>query len=215
VSDGELFDKLWGCIKRRIPDLQIRYKDETWYWKLAPKGLREAASTIGKTIWFPSYEKRSWKVLAHKYVHVIDKQETYQPAPFMFSYTFPQILSLLALVAVGLAITFGDIPALVVCSMLSLAYLAPWPSPPRANLEERAYAMSMAINYWRYGSVLDSTVEWVGGAFTSWVYYKMMWSKQSAMNKARQMADIIAMSDGKYMRQHKAFHDVRELLEVD
>ena len=33
--------------------------------------------------------------------------------------------------------------------------------------------MSIAVNYWRHGSVRESTLEWISKAFTGMAYYRM------------------------------------------
>lgn len=33
--------------------------------------------------------------------------------------------------------------------------------------------MSLAVDYWRYGSVDEATKVWIAGHFTGWDYYRM------------------------------------------
>jgi hypothetical protein len=44
----------------------------------------------------------------------------------------------------------------------------------RAAGEIRGYTISMAVNYWRYGSVLEETEDWIVQQFTSSAYYFML-----------------------------------------
>jgi len=44
----------------------------------------------------------------------------------------------------------------------------------RAIAELRGYTLSLAINYWRYGTVTTASIDWVVQAFTSGAYYYML-----------------------------------------
>lgn len=50
--------------------------------------------------------------------------------------------------------------------------------------EMRAYRISVAINYWRHGSITGSTLEWIVKHFTGSAYYWMLpWSSQWLSSK--------------------------------
>ena len=67
----------------------------------------------------------------------------------------------------------------------ALIPLAPWRSPWRAKWEQRGYGMTVAVNYWRYGNVRDSTLEWISDAFTTTAYYRMDPNKERVMAELR------------------------------
>lgn len=106
-------------------------------------------TTIGSTIYVPKHPRRhnelshlsSARTLAHELVHVFDYQR--QPFWFVVSYLLPQILSLLALLAV-LSIWIQP----MIWFLVFLAFLAPFPSHWRTYWEVRGYSMSAAFNYW-------------------------------------------------------------------
>jgi hypothetical protein len=130
-------------------------------------------TTLGKTVYFPSRTfvsvttgwtgyKIAWKTLAHELVHVDDASRL---GPlFAFAYATPQIFALLA----TLAIFWSK------WHLLWLVALLPIPSPLRAWLELRGYAMSMAVNFWRHGAITNETRYWIEGMFTSSIYYWML-----------------------------------------
>ncbi len=89
---------------------------------------------------------------------------------FNIGYASPQMWAVLALSALS-AIWVGPWGLL---GLIPLLCLLPLPSPGRRNAELRGYLMSMAVNYWRYGNVRESTKEWIVSQFTGSGYY-FMW----------------------------------------
>ena len=81
----------------------------------------------------------------------------------------PQILALFSLVSI-FAVLFSQ---WFLLGLVFLVFLLPLPAVFRRELELRGYTMSLAINYWRHGSIQDSSIDWVVKAFTGWGYYRM------------------------------------------
>lgn len=98
-------------IARHVPGFQVRFKNESKVQQTLgflmrpfnPYYLDTFITTLGKTVWFPSFAyyakdpEASFVVLAHEYVHLHDSRRA--PGWFQLSYLFPQILVLLPLVA--------------------------------------------------------------------------------------------------------------------
>ena len=184
AQDSVIFAALETAAKRRYKGFRIRYKNESFLMRVLARILwivrfDRVTTTWGATVWFPCRSwveggvvsggyRAAWKTLAHELVHVSDRERFGVAFPLM--YAFPQVLVLLALPAV-FAID-GDPHWL--WWLAFLVFAAPIPSPTRAWLELRGYSMSMAVNYWRYGAVVQETRNWVLLALTSPLYYWML-----------------------------------------
>ena len=179
-DDSQLFDALVAVIRRRIPGFKIIYKDESLFHKFlsvilffCPTYMTGMTTTIGKTVAFPSKEfvlknrMKAFKILAHEYVHMLDWET--RPVVFPVIYLLPQAQAFLALAGFA-AVVYSN---WWLFALVALGFLAPLPAFGRAQLELRGYAMSMAINIWRHGSIRDDTRDWIVGHFTHWSYYKM------------------------------------------
>ena len=59
------------------------------------------------------------------------------------------------------------------CYLVALLFLAPLPSPFRMQLEAKAYAMTMALDYWTVGHVSEFRRNAVLRNFTGPNYYYM------------------------------------------
>jgi len=223
-SDDQLFDALQVLIRRRIPKFKIRYKDESrwqrFVGKLAffnRKYMTNFVTTSGPNVWYPSRKFiqeskiRAFKILAHEYVHMLDRKK--HPIVFEMVYAAPQWLMLFVFLSL-LAIWFSN---WWLTALTSLIFLAPWPAFGRAILEIRGYGMSIAINIWRHGSVLDSTKENIENNFTGWNYYKM-WPFKETVKKwiadyERLTYNIDAIrTDETILEQSEAYQEVYELL---
>lgn len=101
---------LCGVINRDIPGFELRYKDKSSLMKILgfllapfnPSFMDSYVTTLGKKVYFPSYKHfdsdpgRSFRILAHEYVHLCDsKSNTF----FGLTYLLPQVLALLPLTA--------------------------------------------------------------------------------------------------------------------
>jgi hypothetical protein len=176
----EIYEAMVALIKTRIPGFEVRFKSESWSQRLVallvfvfnPKYLTGFTTTLSPYVYFPRREfvtanpTSAYKVLAHEYVHLWDTKQ--RPLGFRVSYMMPQLLALLALGAVG---AFWSRWFLL--SLVFLLALAPWPSRGRTRAEMRGYAMSMAMNFWRHGSIDQGTKDYIAVHFTGWSYYRM------------------------------------------
>lgn len=76
------------------------------------------------------------------------------------------------LAMLGLAIWLTTWWAILLgCAVICILPLPAW---WRTQIELRGYTMNLAVNYWRYGSVQQSTIDWTVAAFTGPNYY-FMW----------------------------------------
>lgn len=178
-NDSEMFSALCAVIRGRVPGFQIKYKEDSKWQRFLGKILfwsrgytSSVTTTLGSVVWFPSREftKDRWlafKILSHEYVHLLDRQK--RPIIFELLYVLPQCMALCALGALA-AIFYSEFWLFSLCA---LVFLAPWPAFGRAMIELRGYTMSMAVNMWRYGTVLESTKDALVGKFCKWSYYKM------------------------------------------
>lgn len=177
------FESTVEMIKRNIPGFSIKYKDETWIMKVLAvvlffvKGfMTRFTTTLGATVYLPSrayVEKdrvRAARILRHEYIHLWDRQNS----PFLFSlgYIFPQVFSLLAL----LAIFFTNF------WLLALVFLLPIPSPPRWRIEMRGYATSLLEDMDASDGDVAETRAWIMQCFTSSSYYWMCPFKKKVEN---------------------------------
>jgi len=180
VEDNELFDVLASIIKKRVPDFEIRFKNESWWQrfigKLAffnKKYMTNYTSTFGSTVWFPTREfveekkMRAFKILAHEYVHVLDDDE--HSILFQIGYAAPQLLGMLSFLSL-LAIPFS---LWWLLALVAVVFFSPIPAFFRAEFEKRGYSMNIAINIWRHGSVHKDTRAWLEEIFSGWEYYRM------------------------------------------
>jgi hypothetical protein len=179
-EDLVLFDSLCAVIRGKVPGFKIRFKNESRWQKFLgkllffdPGYMIDTVTTLGTTVWFPSrefLEKDRWvsfKILAHEYVHLLDRKE--RPVLFELFYAFPHFLALFSLAAIA-ANFYSNLWLYALCT---LVFLLPLPSFGRAQLEVRAYAMNLAINMWRHGYPKTESIEQKVGYFSSWQYYKM------------------------------------------
>ncbi len=217
MGDKEILRQLTERITERVPGFEIRYKDESGFmqflgymlWLFNREFMTRFTTTIGTKVYFPSRAvvnarpRAYWKTLAHEYVHILDYQD--HKAWFTVSYLLPQLGAVLAVLAIGAVIS-----PWFFLSLVAIIALAPWPSPWRTDWEMRGYTMSLAVNYWRYGSVSEYTKEWIGGHFWGWNYYKMAWRK----NKVRKGIDraVDRIVTGGVLTDGPAYRDVLDVL---
>lgn len=182
-TDKETFDALVTLITLKIPGFEIGYKDENTVskilgvlsWPFNRTYMTEYTTTRYPKVFFPSrkwvesHYKLAWKVLAHEFVHLWDRKQ--EGISFNIKYASPQMWAPLALTAL-ITIWVGPWGLL---GLIPLLLLLPLPSHGRRNIELRGYAMSMAVNHWRYnGDVRDSTKDWIANQFAGPFYY-FMW----------------------------------------
>lgn len=219
LTDPEIFEALSKCIETDIPKFSTRWKLAAWWnllvavviWPFNPTYLTGYITTNYPHVDWPregyAGEDGNWKVLAHEYVHLFDRKRLGRF--FSVAYMFPQALAPLALLSF-----LGFVSPWFLLNLLWLAALAPWPAPGREWAELRGYTMSMAVNYWRYGSVADGTVEWIEPQFTGWPYYKMSWRSAEKM-RARLRVQVELITSGKILEgpENEPFRKVKALLE--
>lgn len=179
-----LFHSMASLCARAITGFEIRYKDEhltqrvlgfvlRWIIPFNRRYMTNYTSTFYPRVYFPNRTwvkdnpMRAFKILAHEYVHLWDEKKR-GALRYKGAYIMPQVLALLSLLALG---AFYWKPALFALGFLLFAL--PWPSPGRRDIERRGYKMSMAVNYWRYGTIRETQIEWILTKFTRSYYYWM------------------------------------------
>lgn len=165
--------------------------------------------TFAPKIYVPEKHVRSdmfWKTLAHEWVHLVTARNNTTLINSFF-YGLPQILAPLALVSLG---AIWGSPWFLL-NLLWLLCLAPIPAYFRMKEEMEAYAMSMACNYWRYGSITNTQIEWIAKHFTGPDYY-FMWPFEG---NVRDRLDTLAhkVQNGEFDNKHP-FDKVKKIIEV-
>jgi hypothetical protein len=216
-DDKAIFEELQAVIAKRIPGFEVGYKSESFIskliaalvWIFNQRYMSSYTTTRYPSIFFPNRNfvekdwRRAWKILAHEYVHLSDRLT--QGLWFNVRYLSPQILAVFAVVAVATT-WLGPFGLLGLTPLLAAL---PWPSPSRKNIELRGYMMSMAVNYWRYGSVRGATVEEIAKQFASSGYYFMWPFKQSILDSLWKAVDDI--ESGKVLND-PVFREVHDII---
>lgn len=176
-----IYTALVGLISRKVPNFEVRFKDESVVQKILgflltpfnPAYMTEFTTTFYPRVFFPSRKfvtdnaDSAWRVLAHEYVHLCDNRDS--PLGFRIRYLLPQLLGVFAVFAF---LAFWTPWAWLF--LVFTIFLAPWPSSGRSEIELRGYTMSMAVDFWTYGEAPSAAQqEWVVGEFTGWAYYRM------------------------------------------
>lgn len=191
-----LYNDMVDFIEDEITDFEVDYKDENTLQKILgvlsypfnKNYMSHFTTTFYPKVYFPTREfvsksyTNAMKTLAHEYVHLWDKAKNWF---WDIGYAMPQPLGLLSLLAL-LAIPFSNWHLL---SLLWMLFFLPLPAPWRMKAELRGYTMSIAVNYWRHGSVKQSTKDWIIKAFIGPSYYFMWPFKKNitdALNTAEQ-----------------------------
>ncbi len=183
--DERMYDALLERAAREYPGFSVKFKIDSIFMKVLSwilffnkRFMTGYVTTIGRTIYLPKRDwihetgyRTVWKIIAHELVHIDDADKSPQPGWFGFWYLFPLPLAMLA---------FGAFWS--PWWLLALVFAAPLPAPARMGYEMRGYAMSMAVNYWRYGSVPMEQKEHIADKFLGWDYYKM-WPFENAVGE--------------------------------
>ena len=204
-------------IKQAIPGFEVRWKNKGkgsgWQKFIGilmffNRGyMKDFISTFFPYVYWPTEEgyrkdaRRSFKTLAHEYVHLWDDKE--HRGWFAFSYILPHWVALLSLFAL-LAIWFSN---WWLMSLVALVCALPLPAYWRRKWELRGYAMSMACNAWKHGDVSDGTLNWVQAQFTGGAYY-FMWPFKKAMRR-RLEGVVQKIHSGDVMTWGKPFQHVK------
>jgi hypothetical protein len=188
-----------------VPGFSVKWKTDSFTQKLLgwvlffnPKYMTGYITTFYPSVYFPSKDRyeanpiNSLQVLAHERVHLLDSIR--YGVWFKFSYLLPQVLFAPFLLA-SLACLIGGLNLTsLILLLLGVVALFPWPSPWRTNWEKRGYAMTLATNYWIFGSIPDPLKQSVRNHFLDWSYFKM--SRSQANINAWLNSTIISIEDG-------------------
>jgi len=223
-TDDNMLDVLAAVIRSKVPDFKVKYKEESRWQKFlgalaffCPDYMTSVTSTFGSTVYFPSKKfvdesrVRAFKILAHEYVHILDRRK--RKVFFEVLYTLPQLLGLLSVGAIA-ACFLG---AWWLLWLVALLAFLPLPAYGRMALEARGYAMNIAVNIWRHGSLREETREWIESMFTGWTYYKMWPFKASVREMLegyeKSVYNIDAIhAEESILDESEAFVDVYEIL---
>jgi len=207
MENKQMLEVLQTKMKESVPDFELKFKDESKFMKplgkllfFNKKFMTGYITTIGKTVYWPNKEmfdsdpRRSFLTLAHEYVHVLDYVQ--KPVRFTLGYFFPQILAAPALLFVLLSpilvplIIFGILSPYFLLSLVTLAFLAPIPSPGRKSAEMRGYGMSIKVNTWLHGGVNQSYIDWCANQFTGSAYFYMWPFESNVKKELAEWADV-------------------------
>lgn len=189
-SDGDTMkksEKMIQKIKEEIPGFDIKFKDKssgvyTAIFFLASlfnkRFMTNFTTVLGKTIWFPTKEffeaddYRTFSILAHEYVHLLDKKKW--GILFNISYLFPQILFLLSFISL-----FAFFDTNFLWFLVFSIFILPFPSIFRRIWEMRGYTITMYVDYITYNSSDSSIQNNILKNLTGWEYYKTSWSRNT------------------------------------
>ncbi len=150
---SERFKSFFDELKIHEPKLKLAYKDESLLMKIIgkilffnPNFMTAYITTLRNTIYFPSRiqvemdDLSAMLVICHEFQHVRDSKKLTYPI-YSFIYLFPQILFLLALLAIPLAFILPWYYAII--PLAALLFLLPIPAYGRMKIELRGYSMSL------------------------------------------------------------------------
>lgn len=157
------------------PGIKLVEKERSLLMKILGKLLffnkrfmTHTTTVLGKTIYTPSqipHDLALMGIVAHEYVHIRDAQRL-GFVKFALGYTFPQNLTLLALLSL---LAFWE-PAFV-GFLIFIEAIFPWPAFYRIGIEKKAYAMSLLFKLWAQGKVHQSTVDSIVDILHGSTYY--------------------------------------------
>lgn len=213
-----LNEKLSQAVKDDIPGFEIVAKGDSDKMKslnkvlgiLNPNFMEGYSTTLYPIIYSPQWRVESdtlWKTIAHEWVH-LDAAKRLSPLLHSFLYGFPQTLAPLALLAIGAV--WGS-PWLLL-NLAWLLCLAPIPAYFRMKEEMHAYAMNMACNAWRYGTVKDAQIDELADQFTNANYYFMWPFRGNAQSRLDDIAEAVIL--GKYDDIHP-FDQVKAIIKAE
>jgi len=135
-----------------------------------PNFLENYTTTLGKTIylsetlWFNT-RKSCLPTLAHEARHAYDSQQL-GTVWFSLMYLFPQVLAVLALLAIPFSLWW----------LTALAFLLPWPAWGRVIIEFWGYSTTAIVTDWLYGrKAAYEQIDWCRRQFVGPAYYFMGW----------------------------------------
>lgn len=216
-----IFDTAVSRVRSHIPNFAVRYKDECWSskvigalaWVFNRKYMTNYTTTRYPRVYFPSRKfvednpKNAVKILAHEFVHLWDRKQ--RGLWFSLSYVLPQVLALFLLLIPVVGAFFWPWWTTLLSALPAAVCLLPLPAYWRMKWELRGYAMTMAMNLWRYGSVQEWTITWIVKEFTGWPYYKMWPFKVDMTKRVRK-----AVEDVSNARLGEPFHVMKAFVEA-
>jgi hypothetical protein len=163
--------------QKKYPKLKIRSKQDHFFWKRMPSGLKYSGITLGNTIWLPK-EHTNVGMLAHEVMHYEDIKR-YGFINFYLLYLFPQSLFFIFFPLFLLFLVLSNTVMFSIFLVLSIISLLPLPSYTRAWLELRGYKISLYALMKR-GFDIGEYEDYLIGVLTGFFYYKMVWNKDKA-----------------------------------
>lgn len=207
-----MFEALKLKIEERYPDVKIRYKSDHWYWKMLSRKLRFSGMGFGSTIWLPS-RQNDVGMLAHEYGHIVDMKRMGMLG-FLHMYCSPQIYAL-PLALLTILVCCLDLPVLgILLAITSIGFLLPFPSKERVALELRGYRLTLAVEQWMSDSNTPYLKKFIVDSLLSWLYYKMIWSRNEATRMVEKMAVSIS-TDHEILVENPAFEDTYSIFHTE
>jgi len=194
-----VFDRFRTIVGTKY-DIQIKYKDQSWFMKILSyilffnKGfMTNYITTIGSTIYFPNEsacnDLNSAGILAHELVHVKDRAKL--PYLFELIYLFPQILSIFSLLSILAVISMWWLLCLAF-----LLFLLPLPAYGRLVYESRAYAMSLYfLQLTDSGKDIEPDLLYYAKLLTGSGYYFASWNSDFVQLMLRNNCRELPLSD--------------------
>jgi hypothetical protein len=202
-SQMDVFHDTVKIVEEHVPGFEIRYKDESsssrvigaLVWIFNREYMTRYTTTRYPRVYFPSREfvngnpLRASKILLHEFVHMWDRRN--KGLWFSVSYALPQLLGLLFLLVSVPAWVFAPYYVGLSILLLGVVLLTPLPAYWRMKAEMRGYAMNMAFNFWRYGSITQNTRNWVADIFVGSGYYFMWPFRRDVVGRVRRLVDML------------------------
>ena len=140
----------------------------------------------------------AWKILAHEIVHSEQLERTgilghlflyfSPPAPVIGVFLGFVLFSLIQIPLGTVSWVHG-----LVSLLLAALFFIPWSSPSRRDIECEAYAVTVWVNFLRYGSVLDSTYEAIADSLCGPTYYWCSRDKESVIRMVKYYHNLLSI----------------------
>lgn len=185
------YDKVHQILCEEVPGLKVVEKSSSRFMRflswLPPmvffrkKFLNDYFTTIGPVIYWPGLEGGfqtldEAAILAHEGQHAWDGRRLTWGL-YGIGYLFPQVLAVLALLAV-LSIWLSS---WWLVSLVALGALGPWPAPWRAHFEARACAAGAVVMEAHFDHIPEGWEAWaIKKIFLSWLYWRPCWRRKAA-----------------------------------
>ena len=197
---------LLSAMEADFPDFKIVSKQDSKLMKFLAKVLffnkdfmTRYVTVIGQTVYVPSKDWMKFNpaaaliTLSHEWAHMKDNRKW--KFLYTLAYLSPQIFSLVALASLWTGNLWW---------LGFLAFLLPFPSLGRSELEMRAYSVSMAVAWW----VLEQEPDYekISKYFTSSAYYWMYPIKEAAIDDLEENFERIKRME---LRPHE-----KQILEI-